>query len=366
MQIKAPLQIGYLLFGGILVKRYVFGFFFLCVSPFSLIAQTNFYEGEIPYEPSTVYITQEISPNGVKKIYKQLAPVSPGTAQVIEYTPDAFLLNADNSILATRPTDEALQRDLPAEFANAISPETNLRYTFARLRNSPASRWHYFRFLPCLCYDEQYRDLLQDRQCQAQSWYPPWDCRQTLKWMHSYEQQIQSPKTLVVLSKAKIYDVNSFGAAFENMMGGNAFLLTISVEKNGHLHPFLETWAARLSDPKKHTLFITVLNDIADPEGNLHSLGIIGSTNFWALQQETFKQLRRVNPALAEMHSDPLPADPSSHEIQGSEVFYNMTRAKLPEGPIHNIKNERKRNKMYSRLFQERAAEAYQVVSLDK
>ena len=350
----------------VLMKRYAVVLLILSVFHFPLSAEAVGSANEISYDPSTVYFTQEISPNGVKKIYKRLAPSSPGTVQVMEYAPDSFLLNADNSILAARQTEETLQPDLSPEFASAISSESNLRYTFPRLKNSPVSRWHYFRFLPCLCYDEQYLDSLQDRQCQAQSWYPPWDCRQTLKWMHNYEKQIQSPKTLVVLSKAKIYDVNSFGAAFENIMGGNSFLLTISVDKIGRVHPFLETWAARLADPQKHTLFITVLADIPDPDGNLHSLGIIGSTNFWALQQETFKQLNRVNPVLAQIHSDPLPADPSSHEAKGSEFLDKMIRVKLPEGPVHDIKSLNKQRKVLKRLFNERAAEAYKVVSLDK
>ncbi|MBO4675493.1 MAG: hypothetical protein J5601_05375 [Elusimicrobiaceae bacterium] len=347
------------------MKRFFLILLLLFVLCLPLLAEENDRE-DISYEPSTVYFTQEISPDGIKKIYKQLAPSFPGTAQIFEYTPDSFLSNADNSILATRPTDEALQRDLPPEFADAISSETNQRYTFPRLKNSPVSQWHYFRFLPCLCYDEQYRDSLQDRQCQAQSWYPSWDCRQALKWIHNYEKQVQSPKTLVVLSKAKIYDVNSFGAAFENIMGGNAFLLTISTDKIGHLHPFLETWAERLANPQKHTLFITVLADIPDTDGNLHSLGVIGSTNFWALQQETFKLLNRVNPVLAEIHSDPLPADPSSHEVKGSETFYKIIGVKLQEGPVREIKSPQKQRKILKRLLQERAAEAYKVVSLDK
>ncbi len=348
------------------MKRYVFILLLLGVLSSPLDAKTVGSENDILYEPSAVYFTQDVSADGIKKIYKQLAPSLPGTVQVFEYAPDSFLSNADNSILATRPTDEALQRDLPPEFADTISRENNLRYSFPRLKNSPVSKWHYFRFLPCLCYDEKYLDSLQDRQCQAQSWYPSWDCRQTLKWMHNYEEQVQSPKTLVVLSKAKIYDANSFGAAFENIMGGNAFLLTISVEKVGRIHPFLETWAERLADPKKHTLFITVLADIPDTEGNLHSLGIIGSTNFWALQQETFKRLNRVNPVLAEIHSDPLPADPSSHEVKGSEMLDKIIRVKVAEGPVRDIKNPQKQRKVLKRLLQERAAEAYKIVSLDK
>lgn len=314
---------------------------------------------QLPEVP--VYFTKDVSPQGLKKIYRKLSPAFAGKPYIHEYAADSFY--RDDGILAhNNESPNAIPFDFSQEFAQTLGTDSNIYHRGATDKNSPVAQWHDFRFWTCLCYDDTL-SMSTDERCQAEPWYPSDECRYVVKSINRYRKKITNPDTVVVLSKFKQHS----GAALENMLSGNSIF---RFEGNPYhkIFPVAEFWARRISDPDKRTFFITVLTDIEDANGDKHDVGIIGSTSFIAVQKAAFELAHKINPAIRWEY----PEDDSlqiSYEKRGSHLLASLIAAWIPEGAYHKYpkeRNEKKRLSTAMRLLRERGSEHYKIVSLDK
>ncbi len=310
-----------------------------------------------------VYLTKDVSATGLKKLYRKVAP-SDSKPYIHEYAADLFLRNGDDSILEhDNESPNAILPDLPREFAQALSTDSNLRFRATTNKNSPVTGWHNFRFWPCLCYDEALRENMLDEQCQAQTWYPSSACRLALKALHIYKQNITTPRMVVVLSKFK----PQAGAAVENMLSGNlpTRIAATHPYQAYNILPLVDFWARRIANPDKQTVFITVLTDIEDSTGKKHNLGIIGSTSFIAAQKAAFELAHQVNPAI---QWAPDATATANQEQEGSRLLQRMIGTYIPESVYdkYDKLKENKRKHKTKRLIEERNNDSYKIIHLDK
>ena len=311
----------------------------------------------------SVYLTKDVSANGLKKLYRKLAP-SAKKPYIHEYAADSFLINGDDSILEyDNESPNAISPDLPREFVQVLGTDSNLRYRASTNKNSPVAHWHDFRFWSCLCYDDVLRENMPDEQCQAQTWYPSSECRSALKSLRRYQQNLTDPRLVVVLSKFK----PQVGAVVENILSGNlhASIASARADQSHSILPLVDFWARRIADPDKQTVCITVLTDIKDANGKKHNLGIIGSTSFIAAQKAAFELVRQVNPSIK---WDPDATVVTNNEQGGSRLIQAMIGTRIPESAYDKYSKlkEDKRISKTKRLIEERNNEFYKIVPLDK
>ena len=92
----------------------------------------------------SVYLTKDVSANGLKKLYRKLAP-SAKKPYIHEYAADSFLINGDDSIVVyDDESPNAISPDLPREFVQVLGTDSNLRYRASTNKNSPVAHWHIF------------------------------------------------------------------------------------------------------------------------------------------------------------------------------------------------------------------------------
>ena len=311
----------------------------------------------------SVYLTKDISANGLKKLYRKLVP-SAKNPYIHEYAADSFLINGDDSIVVyDDESPNALSPDLPRDLAQALGANSNLRYRANTNKNSPVAHWHDFRFWSCLCYDEDLRENMPDEQCQAQPWYPSTVCRSALKSLQRYQQNLMDQDIVVVLSKFK----PQVGVAVENMLSGNmpASIASAQSDKSHSILPLAEFWARRIANPDKQTLFITVLTDIEDANGQKHNLGIVGSTSFIAAQQAAFELVQQINPAIK---WDPQATVITNHEQGGTRLMQALIGSRIPESIYDKYPklNHDRRFAKTMRLKEQRSNDSYKIVPLEK
>jgi len=314
------------------------------------VAEVNLESVYPSVQPVPVYFTKDVSSTGLNTLYRKLS-LSNRYPFIHEYAADSFLYNFDDSILAHKDSKDAVLPDLPRAFVQeALGSNSNLQYRAAAKKNSPVADWHDFRFTSCLCYDEEFREYMDDEECQAQVWYPSKQCREVLKGLHRYEKNIAEEPVILVLSKFK-----PNGAAAQNMLSGNV-LPSLSVI------PIFEWWSRRIADVDKQTFFITVLTDIADKKGKKQDVGIIGSTSFVAVQKAAFDLAHKVNPSVKWKDEDS-----ERGELRDTAIFATAISALIPESSQRKYNDDDlKRVGTSLRLLAERGNIDYKIVSLDK
>lgn len=313
---------------------------------------------------TSVYLTKDISPKGLKKLYRKLAPALAGKPYIHEYAADSFLINGDESILVyDKESSNALLPDIPRSLAQVLGVDSNLHYRANTDKNSPVAHWHNFRFWPCLCYDEDWRENMPDKQCQSQPWYPSAVCRLALKSLKQYKQNLMNKEVVVVLSKFKAHS----GGAVENMLAGNMPVNIASArpDKGHHILPLADFWARRIANPNKQTLFITVLTDIEDAAGQKHNLGMIGSGSFIAAQKAAFELVHQINPTVK--WEEPT-TETTNYEQAGAQLLQVLIENRIPEA-IHDKypnSNRYKRLAKTTQMRQQRNNDSYKIVPLEK
>ncbi len=363
-----------------------------------------------------VYFTQDISPKGVKKIYKQMAPLFDGTPLVHEYKHRGFR-NQTSDIM------EKIQ--LPDSFANAISPNrmwfSNQLFHVVQTGQDEKQLGYtrYYEPAECFCYWEDYEkeygeriarykqdkspesqqalkkvqeELKETRQfCQKLPKEEPEDCVSLKKDFEQYDKDIQTPKTVVVLSRAQINAMPDWtkeesgtllllepgfvSGALKNMMNNSdVFSVAPPSIVGNSFSPLFESWVRRILNPKKRTFFITVLSDIPDKQGNRVDIGIVGSESFIAHQMAIGELVGAINnevvgPAQYLSFSNEIgEVNLLNDEVWQSEVLTRNAAIKISDS-VYDLfpqKSSAFRQKKATRLLEQRINANYEIVSLDK
>lgn len=372
-----------------------------------------------------VYFTQDISPKGVKKIYKQMAPLFDGTPLVHEYKHRGFR-NQTSDIM------EKIQ--LPDSFANAISPNrmwfSNQLFHVVQTGQDEKQLGYtrYYEPAECFCYWVDYEkeygeyiahykqdkspesqqalkgvqeELKETRQfCQKLPKEEPEDCVALKKDFEQYDKDIQTPKTVVVLSRAQINAMPDWleegraslsqlepgfvSGALKNMMN-NSDIDAVAPSRpfSNRLSPLFESWVRRILNPKKRTFFITVLSDIPDNQGNRVDIGIVGSESFIAHQMAIGELVGAINnevapgQPLAFRHKDSKSPvfrymDSTNYllndEVWQSGLLNSAVAKSVPDTVYYSFPNKSSafRQKKATRLLEQRTNANYEIVSLDK
>ncbi len=301
---------------------------------------------------TTVYFTQDLSEKGLKKIYKKALGTRAGETRYKEYVADDYLLNA---------FDEALDEEAEPVTPSGIEPliamlkkqgaEAALPYVSAR---KPASLgWHEFGHLDCLCYTSRYFDNNTVENCQRLPWFPSQQCRRIGYLLEAYEDVVNEPKTMAVVSALSVgADGAVEGGALQNMMGGNELFSP----KGGNIVSVLaDIWVQRLTNLDKNTVCLNVLLS-TNAEGRQTPLGVVASVDCAMAEQASLDLLNKMQ--------GPLQMEKEQERVA---LWCTLVRSLVPEiiERAYSSKSREKKLRNLLEFYMTRASETYQLVSLD-